>query len=49
MISRDWSLESADFGGSWVKSPVFDDESGFGGNGKFVAGADIPPFLDANG
>jgi tyrosinase len=29
----DWHLDTPEAGGSWLKSPVFDDESGFGGTG----------------
>jgi len=32
-MNRDWSLDSPEAGGSWMRSPVFDDETGFGGNG----------------
>ncbi|KAF2669144.1 Di-copper centre-containing protein [Microthyrium microscopicum] len=35
----DWYLDTPAAGGSWLKSPLFDPESGFGGNGaKLKAG-----------
>jgi tyrosinase len=36
MSFRDWHLDTPEAGGSWTKSPLWDPEHGFGGNGAYV-------------
>jgi tyrosinase len=38
----DWHLDTPEAGGEWLKSPIFDPVSGFGGNGKKVDSAALP-------
>jgi tyrosinase len=33
---RDWHLDTPETGGNWDKSPLWDVEHGFGGNGAYV-------------
>ncbi|KAF2429780.1 Di-copper centre-containing protein, partial [Tothia fuscella] len=49
----DWFLDTPDGGGEWEKSPLYDVENGFGGNGVYVnqslAGFEIPDFGSMGG
>jgi hypothetical protein len=40
----DWHLDTKQAGGDWIKSPLFDNQSGFGGNGAKVES----PFMPKN-
>jgi tyrosinase len=44
-----WYLDTPDGGGSFLKSPVFDPVSGFGGNGKKVAPTGLLSLLPSFG
>jgi tyrosinase len=37
LVDWNWFLDTKDGGGSFLKSPVFDKDTGFGGNGKKIS------------
>jgi tyrosinase len=44
----DWSLDTPDEGGSWAGSPIWDTETGFGGNGINGTIVNITPFMEGS-